>query len=123
MGTETLAFARIIYTNGSRRLPIFLLSRCIAADCAAYAYGDFHRVFISGRVTMIGCPKLDDIAAYQKKITAILEKHSIKSITVVRMEVSCCGGIVSAVQKAMLTSGTIVPYSEVVIGLDGTVTG
>jgi len=95
----------------------------IAADCAAYAHGDFHREFIGGRVTMIGCPKLDDIAAYQEKITAILTQHAVKSITVVRMEVPCCGGIVSAVRKAMLDSGTIVPYREVVIGLDGTVRG
>jgi len=95
----------------------------VAADCAAYAHGDFHREFINGRVTMIGCPKLDDIAAYQEKITAILSRHDVNSITVARMEVPCCGGIVSAVRKAMLDSGTIVPYREVVIGLDGTVRG
>lgn len=93
----------------------------IAADCAAYAYGDFHREFIDGRVTMIGCPKLDDIDAYREKITAILTRHDIKSVTVVRMEVPCCGGIVNAVRRAMLDSGTIVPYREVVIGLDGTI--
>ena len=93
----------------------------IAADCAAYAHGDFHREFIKGRVAMIGCPKLDDISAYREKITAILNQHTVKSITVVRMEVPCCGGIVGAVRKAMLDSGTIVPYREVIVGLDGTV--
>lgn len=93
----------------------------IAADCAAYAYGDFHREFIAGRVAMIGCPKLDDIAAYQEKITEILRFRAVKSITVVRMEVPCCGGIVSAVRQAMLKSETIVPYREVVIGLDGSI--
>lgn len=93
----------------------------IAADCAAYAYGDFHREFIQGRVTMIGCPKLDDIAAYQEKITEILRQHTVKSITVVRMEVPCCGGIVQAVRKAMLVSETIVPYREVVVGMDGSI--
>ena len=95
----------------------------IAADCAAYAHGDFHREFIKGRAVMIGCPKLDDIEAYREKITAILKSHAVKSITVVRMEVPCCGGIVSVVRKAMLTSGNIVPYREVVVGLDGTVHG
>lgn len=91
----------------------------IAADCCAYAYGDFHRDFIKNNVTVIGCPKLDDVDAYREKLIRILAGNNIKSITVVRMEVPCCGGIVKVVREAMLKSETIVPYREVVIGLDG----
>lgn len=91
----------------------------IAADCCAYAYGDFHKDFIKNNVTVIGCPKLDDVNAYGEKLTHILAGNNIKSITVVRMEVPCCGGIVKVVREAMLKSETIVPYREVVIGLDG----
>lgn len=91
----------------------------IAADCSAFAYGDFHRDFIKDHVTVIGCPKLDDIEAYCVKLTEILDKNEVKSITVVRMEVPCCGGIVRAVKEAMLKSETIVPYKEIVIGIDG----
>ncbi|HPH95457.1 MAG TPA: 4Fe-4S binding protein [Anaerolineaceae bacterium] len=93
----------------------------IAADCTAYAYAHFHRDFIRGRVTLIGCPKLDDNALYAEKFAEMLAENEIKSITVVRMEVPCCGGIVQAVKNAMLSSGTIVPYNEVVINIDGSV--
>lgn len=93
----------------------------IAADCSAYAYGDFHKEFIKGRVTMIGCPKLDDNDYYRQKIAEILENNDIKSITVVRMEVPCCAGIVSAVKSAMLQAGVIVPYKEVTIGINGVI--
>lgn len=91
----------------------------IAADCTAYAYGDFHKEFIKGRVALIGCPKLDDNAYYVEKIREILKNNNIKSITVVRMEVPCCAGIVSSVKEAMLTAGIIVPYREVTIGING----
>ena len=91
----------------------------IAADCSAYAYGDFHKEFIKGRVAMIGCPKLDDNDYYRQKIAEILQSNDIKSITVVRMEVPCCAGIVSAVKAAMLQAGVIVPYKEVTIGING----
>jgi NAD-dependent dihydropyrimidine dehydrogenase PreA subunit len=91
----------------------------IAADCTAFAYADFHRDFIRNHITVIGCPKLDDNAFYAEKLAAILKQNSIKSITVVRMVVPCCGGIVSAVKQAMLNSQTIVPYREVTIGIDG----
>lgn len=91
----------------------------VAADCTAFAYGDFHRDFIKNHITVIGCPKLDDNAYYAEKLTEILSKNEIKSITVVRMVVPCCGGIVQAVKQAMLQSGTIVPYREVTVGLDG----
>lgn len=93
----------------------------VAADCTAFAYGDFHRDFIKGHTTIIGCPKLDDNNYYQDKLTEILSANGIKSITVVRMEVPCCSGIVSAVKNAMLNSKNIVPYREVVIGIDGTI--
>lgn len=91
----------------------------IAADCTAFAYGDFHRDFIKDKVTVIGCPKLDDNQYYIEKIGAILEENEIKSITVVRMEVPCCGGITYAVKEAMLNARCIVPYNEVTITTDG----
>lgn len=90
----------------------------IAADCTAYAYGNFHKEFIKGKITLIGCPKLDDVDYYKEKLKEIF-KNDIKSITVVRMSVPCCAGIVSAVKNAMLESGKIVNYKEVIIGIDG----
>lgn len=93
----------------------------IAADCTAFAHGDFHNTFIKGRVALIGCPKLDDNNYYTQKIAAILKENKINSITVVRMEVPCCAGIVSTVKEAMLEAGTIVNYKEVTIGLDGSI--
>jgi len=91
----------------------------IAADCTAYAYAGFHKEFIKDRVTVIGCPKLDDAKFYEEKLAEILRSNNIKSITVVRMEVPCCGGIVSAVKAAMLNAQVIVPYKEVTISTDG----
>ncbi|WP_409068770.1 ATP-binding protein [Clostridium sp. FAM 1755] len=91
----------------------------IAGDCTAYAYGDFHNKFIKNRITLIGCPKLDDNEYYKEKIAEILKNNNIKSITVVRMEVPCCGGIVNAVKQAMLKSETIVPFNEAIISTDG----
>ena len=95
----------------------------IAADCTAFAYGDFHRDFIKGKVTVIGCPKLDDNQYNIDKITAILREGSIKSITVVRMEVPCCGGMTYAVKEAMLNARCIVPYNEITITTDGRIKG
>ncbi|MGX8796950.1 ATP-binding protein [Fusibacter sp. JL298sf-3] len=91
----------------------------VAADCTAFAYGDFHKDFIKGKITVIGCPKLDDNAYNVEKLTAILSANDIKSITVVRMEVPCCTGIVSAVKEAMLNAKCIVPYQEVTIRTNG----
>lgn len=91
----------------------------IAADCVAYAYATFHSNFMKGKVTIIGCPKLDDIEYYYEKILEIIKNHNIKSITVVKMEVPCCNGIASIVKEAMLDSKTIVPYSEITITTDG----
>lgn len=91
----------------------------VAADCTAYAYADFHREFIKDHITVIGCPKLDDIQYYEEKLTEIIRTNNIKSITVVRMEVPCCAGIVNAVKRAMLNAQTIVPYKEVTVTTDG----
>ncbi|MFA9379470.1 MAG: ATP-binding protein [Acetanaerobacterium sp.] len=90
----------------------------IAADCTAYAYGDFHNRFINNRITLIGCPKLDD-GDYSEKLTAIIKNNRIKSVTVVRMEVPCCGGIEIAVKKALQDSGKFIPWQVVTISTDG----
>ena len=90
----------------------------IAADCTAYAYGNFHNEFIRNRITLVGCPKLDDVD-YADKLTAILAGNDIKSVTVVRMEVPCCGGIENAVKRALIASGKMIPWSVVTISTDG----
>lgn len=92
----------------------------VAADCTAYAYGAFHRDFIKKRVTLIGCPKLDQ-GDYSEKLTAIIRDNDIKSVTVVRMEVPCCGGIEAAVKKALQQSGKFIPWQVVTLSLDGRV--
>lgn len=91
----------------------------VAADCTAFSYGNFHEDFIKNHVTVIGCPKLDDNNYYEEKLTEILSINNIKSIKVVRMEVPCCSGIISSVKRAILNSKNIVPYKEVVIGING----
>jgi MinD superfamily P-loop ATPase containing an inserted ferredoxin domain len=93
----------------------------VAADCTAYAYANFHRDFIKDHITVIGCPKLDDVQYYKEKLAEMITNCDFKSITVVRMEVPCCGGIVSAVKAAMLEAQIIVPYREVTIGTDGSI--
>lgn len=93
----------------------------VAADCTAYAYADFHKDFIKDHITVIGCPKLDDVGYYKEKLTEMIKNCDFKSITVVRMEVPCCGGIVNAVKGAMLQAQIIVPYKEVTIGTDGSI--
>lgn len=90
-----------------------------AADCSAYAYANFHNEFIKDKITVIGCPKLDDNGYYIEKLTQIFKTKDIKSITVVRMSVPCCGGIVHAAKTAMLNAQKIVPYKEVTISTDG----
>lgn len=92
----------------------------VAADCTAYAYGDFHRDFIKNRITLIGCPKLDE-GDYAEKLTAILMRNEVKSVTVVRMEVPCCGGIENAVKRALQASGKMIPWQVVTISTDGRV--
>ena len=90
----------------------------IAADCTAYAYGDFHNRFIRNRVTLIGCPKLD-MVDYSAKLAQIIAGNDIKSVTVVRMEVPCCGGIEHAVKTALQASGKFIPWQVVTISTDG----
>ncbi len=90
----------------------------IAADCTAYAYGDFHNTFIRNRTTLIGCPKLDDVD-YAHKLAAIIANNPIRSITVVRMEVPCCGGIEYAVKQALQASGKSIPLNVKTISAHG----
>ena len=90
----------------------------IAADCTAYAYGNFHEEFIRNRVTLIGCPKLD-MVDYTEKLTQIIARNEIKSVTVVRMEVPCCGGIENAVKQALMAAGKWIPWQVVTISTDG----
>lgn len=90
----------------------------IAADCTAYAYAAFHEKFIKGHITLIGCPKLDDIN-YADKLTAIIRENNIKSVTVVRMEVPCCGGLEAAARQALQNSGKFIPWQVATISVDG----
>ena len=90
----------------------------IAADCTAYAYGNFHNEFMKNRITLVGCPKLDSVD-YSEKLTAIIAQNNIKSVTVVRMEVPCCGGIELAVKKALIQSGKFIPWRIVTVSTDG----
>lgn len=90
----------------------------VAADCVAYAYGNFHNEFIKNRITIIGCPKLDP-GDYSEKLTAILRENNIKSVTVARMEVPCCGGIEHAVKQALMNCGKMIPWQVVTISTDG----
>ncbi len=90
----------------------------VAADCTAYACGDFHRRFIRGRVTLVGCPKLDRVD-YSEKLTQILRENDIRSVTVARMEVPCCGGMELAVKKAIQQSGKFLPWHVVTISAQG----
>lgn len=90
----------------------------IAADCSAYAYGNFHNAFMRNKVTLIGCPKLDSID-YSEKLTEIIKNNEIKSVTVVRMKVPCCGGIENAVKKALIDSGKFIPWNIVTISTTG----
>jgi len=90
----------------------------IAADCTAFAYGNFHRDFINGRVTLVGCPKLDGVN-YAEKLTAILQNNDIRSVTVTRMTVPCCGGLSYAVQTALQNCGKDIPLQIVTISPDG----
>lgn len=90
----------------------------IAADCTAYAYGNFHKEFIRNHITLIGCPKLDE-GDYTEKLTEIIKNNNIKSVTVVRMEVPCCGGIEYAAKRALQISGKFIPWRVVTISTDG----
>ena len=90
----------------------------IAADCTAYAYGNFHNDFMKNHITLIGCPKLDE-GDYAEKLTAIIANNNIKSVKIVRMEVPCCGGIENAVKRALMASGKFIPWQVITISTDG----
>ena len=90
----------------------------IAADCTAYAYANMHEDFMRGKVTIIGCPKLDAVD-YSEKLTAIIRDNDIKSVTIVRMEVPCCGGLQRAAENALRNSGKFIPWQVVTISRDG----
>ena len=105
-----LAAVNASYFQGAKLL--------VAADCTAYAYGDFHRKFIKDHVTLIGCPKLDPVD-YSEKLTEILRQNDIKSVHVVRMTVPCCGGIENAVKKALQASGKMIPWQLTIISPQG----
>ena len=92
----------------------------IAADCTAYAYARFHENLIKGKVTLIGCPKLDAID-YSEKLKVIIRENNIQSVTIVRMEVPCCGGLEFAAKKALQESGKFIPWQVVTIGIDGNI--
>ena len=98
------------YFDGARLL--------IAADCTAYAYAAFHERFIKGHITLVGCPKLDSVD-YAEKLTEIIRSNDIKSVTVVRMEVPCCGGLELAAKKALQQSGKFIPWQVVTVTVDG----
>ena len=98
------------YFNGAHLL--------VAADCTAFTYGDFHRKFMKNKITLIGCPKLDSVD-YSEKLTDIISSNNIKSVTVVRMSVPCCGGIENAVKNALMSSGKMIPWQVVTISTEG----
>lgn len=90
----------------------------IAADCTAFAYGNFHNEFMKNKITIVGCPKLDE-GDYSEKLTEIIRENEIKSVTVVRMEVPCCGGLENAVKRALIGSGKMIPWQIVTISTEG----
>lgn len=92
----------------------------IAADCTAYAYANFHKDFIKGKTTLIGCPKLDAID-YSEKLTDIIRNNNIVSVSIVRMEVPCCGGLEMAAKNAIQNSGKFIPWQVVTISIDGNI--
>ena len=93
----------------------------IAADCVPFAYADFHKDFLAGRALLIGCPKLDDNQYYTDKLTDIFRNTTVRSVTVVKMAVPCCGGIEAAAKNALVASGKTIPLKIVTVGIDGTI--
>ena len=91
----------------------------ITADCVPFAYADYHRDFLAGKAVVVACPKLDDAGAYTAKLTELFRASNLKGITVLRMEVPCCGGIVAAARQALAASGKEIPFRELTVGLRG----
>ena len=102
------------YFNGAKLL--------IAADCTAYVYANIHQEFMKGKITIIGCPKLDDID-YSEKLTQIIAGNDIQSVTILRMEVPCCGGLEHAAKQALQNSGKFIPWQVVTFSIDGRIMG
>lgn len=100
------------YLNGAHLL--------VAADCTAFAYGSIHEDFMKNKITIIGCPKLDEVD-YSEKLTEIIKNNDVKSITILRMEVPCCGGMVNAVKQGLINSGKMIPWNVTTIGIDGSI--
>ncbi len=98
------------YFNGAKLL--------VCADCAAYAYANLHEEFMKGKITIIGCPKLD-MVDYSEKLTAIISNNDVKSVTVIRMEVPCCSGIENSVKNALKNSGKFIPWQVITLSVDG----
>jgi Fe-S-cluster-containing hydrogenase component 2 len=95
----------------------------VAADCVPFAYPRFHEDLLAGKALVVGCPKLDDLAAYAEKLGRICSVNELRSVTVVRMEVPCCGGISTAARRALAAAGKTVPFQDVVVGVDGALRG
>ena len=95
----------------------------ITADCVPVAYAGYHEDFLKGKAVVMGCPKLDDNNFYQQKLTELFTRSDIRSVTVLRMEVPCCGGIAMAARQALAASGKQIPYREITIGIKGEVKG
>ena len=95
----------------------------ITADCVPFAYADYHRDFLAGKAVVVACPKLDDAGAYTQKLTELFSASRLKGITVLRMEVPCCGGIVAAARQALAASGKEIPFQEVTISIRGELVG
>ena len=95
----------------------------VAADCVPFAYPGFHEELLAGRALVVGCPKLDDLSAYVEKLGRIVAENDVRTVTVVRMEVPCCGGIASAARRAVEASGKPIPFRDVVVGVSGTIRG
>jgi hypothetical protein len=91
----------------------------VAADCVPFAYARFHDDFLAGKRLVVGCPKLDDNQAYARKLAEILRQGAVRSLTVVKMAVPCCGGIAWAARQALAAAGRDVPYREVTVGIEG----
>ncbi len=105
-----LAPTKAAYFDGAKLL--------VAADCTAYAYANFHAEMMRGKVTLVGCPKLDSVD-YSEKLTEILKNNDIQSVTLVRMEVPCCGGLEMAVRRALQNSGKFLPWQVITVSIDG----
>lgn len=95
----------------------------VAADCVPFAYARFHEDLLAGKALVVGCPKLDDLQAYVDKLSRIFASNDIRGVTVVRMEVPCCGGISMAAQRSLAASGKEIPFRDVVVGVDGAIRG